>query len=172
MSFNQDEYEAALIRILDMAKESHWYFHDRAVLLQLDVAKAYLWISSVIGAICMFLIKDVGLSPLSKILLSASIIFTCAGFLLSMLVLWGRGKSAVTPLLHPANLSKFIYDQCIDLDYPSSIYASLINGFNQANVENIATNNKRKAILRIAAPFLIFSFILLSGALLVNLLHV
>jgi hypothetical protein len=167
MEFDHQEYKASLLKILDIARESHWYVFDRVVTRQLDVAKTYLWASSVIGGVSAFLVKDLGVSitSLSGKAIILSITLAGISFLLSMLVFWGRmfGKiHAETPLLSPLSLANFSYEQMLRSNAAgSSVYAGIIASVDEAIVMQRATNTKRTAILRIAAPFLLLSFIML-----------
>ena len=172
MDFNHSAYKESLVKILDIAREGHLYLLDRNVAMIVDVSKTYLWTASVILAVAMFLIKDIGLSPFSGYVLTASLCFNSAAFLLALCVLWGRGKNA-SNLYRPLELAEYAYNACAnEADADSGIYAGLIKTLDECNVINQATNMKRVKILRTAAPCLFLSFVLLVIAVLLRLWHV
>lgn len=171
---DHEEYKQSLIKILDIARESHWYLLDRVTARQFDIAKTYLWVSSVIGAIAMFVVKELQLSPASGILVAVSVVFASVSFLLSMTILWGKiwgeSKDALTDSM---GLAMFVYERfIINNDPPSSVYAGLIGSITDANSHNRATNTRRAAMLRIAAPFLMLSFLCLMTSIFMRALNV
>jgi len=171
---DHEGYKQSLLKILDMARESHWYLLDRVTVRQFDLAKTYLWVSSVIGAIVMFVVKE--LTPFttaSMILIIWSVFFACVSFVLSMSVLWGHlwGKTLV-PLTEPLNLAEFAYEQFLEAGAPdSTVYAGIIRSINDANLLQRATNTRRANILTIAAPCFVLSFLCLMTSVVLRIIN-
>ncbi len=166
--FDHAEYKAALLKILDLARDSHIFLTDRSPALQVDIAKSYLWVSSVIGAIAMFLVKDVALSRYAAIALAGSVTSACVSFSLSLLVLWGRG-TGTHALIEPKSLADHVGILFATEEKPAvATYLWLIEFIHAGNQVNIATNTRRTRRLRTAAPLLFASFLLLCISILLR----
>ena len=172
MDFNQAAYKESLSKILDMAKDGHLLILNGTA-RTIEVAKTYLWTASVIVAIAMFLIKDVGVSPLAGYVLTASLGLDATGFLLALFVIWGKGEQQTSYLYRPHDLAEFAYETCTTSEFADTeVYVKIVNGLNDDNIINQARKMKLVRMLRIAAPCLFFSFILLIVAILLRLWHV
>jgi hypothetical protein len=165
------EYKAALIKILDVSMPNYWHIRDRMTSRQHDIAKTFLWMASVLGAIAMFLIKDAHFAFISTpgILLTISIVLACASSIFSLVVFYKGDFDS--RLDNPTALSEMAFDHCFkDPSHPAGIYSSIINGIAASNRINLSANNSRVKNLRRAAPCLITSFVLLCAALLALLI--
>lgn len=171
-NFDHTEYKAALLKVLDMAREGHSFLVDGSLRLQVEIAKAYMWVSSIIAGIAMFVVKDVALTPYSAIALMFSLALTCISFALSLLVLWGRGQGQHA-LIAPMNMATFVYDRFSNASAPDTeTISGLIGTIHDANATNLAAIRSRKRKLRAAAPLLYLSFFLLCTSIVLRLLHV
>lgn len=172
-------YRATIIKIIDLSLGAYWYAIEGQPRLLIDLAKTYLWVSSVIGAVAMFMVKDLSPTPLAASLLAAAIALCCGAFVLAFLVLWGRGVCDM-PLSNPMNFAEFAFrhlgaDDVAEADLPYNetlVYGAVMRSMNDSIAENIATNTKRAKTLRRAAPCLVASFILLMCSVLARLLNV
>ncbi|BCB96785.1 hypothetical protein JZK55_17070 [Dissulfurispira thermophila] len=171
MQFDHDEYKQALVKILDASWQSHWYVIHQSVSMIIDVARTYLWTSSAIGAVSVFLIKDIGLMQWSRWALLFAIVFGLASCALSLWVLWGRGY-VNSSVLRPINMADFAYEQLMAGKPYHTIYGGLINGISEANETCIQSNRKKVRILRISAPCLFVSFLCLCAAIVARFFNV
>ncbi|MDD5761013.1 MAG: hypothetical protein PHP88_00685 [bacterium] len=161
-----------MLKVLDMAREGHSFLVDSSLRLQVEIAKTYMWVSSILAGAAMFIVKDLSLTPLSEVVLMLSLALTSISFGISLLVVWGRseGKHA---LIEPMNLATFAHERFSNAEFPDTeVITGLIGAIQEANLTNASANMKRRQMLRAAALFLYLSFFLLCISIIARSLNV
>jgi len=162
--FNTSEYRNTLVKILDIARDSHHYFTHTQVALHADVAKTYIWAASLVSGLGVMLAKEITVGAVSAWVLVASLVMVTVTVGLALLVLWGRGTQLYA-LDDPLALSQFSFEQFSSGGAADvQVYAGLIAAISEANRHNKSRNMKRAQKLRIAAPCLFLSLVLLLSA--------
>ena len=170
--FDHAEYKGTLLQILSMAREGHSFLVDGSLRLQVEIAKTYMWVSSILAGGAMFIVKDLSLTPFSEVALMFSLVLISISFGLSLLVLWGwnEGKHA---LIEPMNLATFAHERFSNAEFPDTeVITGLIGTIHDANLTNTAANTTRRRILRSAAPLLFLSFLSLCISIVLRSLNV
>ena len=165
MNSDKNEYKEALLKILDLSKDSVWYVAHHQPNMLLDVAKNQIAAATFIMGIITLLLSGGKPAPLVSVFIIISAVLCCISYVLSFQIFWGKG-SLKNPFTKPEYLQKFAREVIIDDGAPVAAYEGIIASIGEANATNKAISTERVKILRTAAPCIIASFLFLVFAVL------